>query len=88
MFGKGPHIGVLGVDRYTVYGGPWHGAIQYCLEHYKRNVENLLEADPGNAEYRKYIPRFIEFLKKAMTLRRRFKGDEHNDSQGVSGMKS
>lgn len=79
VFGKGPHIGVLGVDRYAVYGSSWHGAIQYCLEHYRRNVGDLLEADPENAEYRKYIPRFIELLKQAMTLRSRFKGDEYND---------
>lgn len=79
VFGDGPHVGVLGVDRYAVYGGSWHGAIQYCLEHYKRNVRDLLEQEPENAEYEKYIPRFLDLLKEAMTLRSRFKGKKYND---------
>ena len=78
VFGDGPHVGVLGVDRYAAYGKVWLGAIQYCLEHYKRNVGDLLEAEPENKEYKKYIPKFIELLKEAMTLRSRFKGDKYN----------
>lgn len=79
VFGKGPHVGVLGVDRYAVYGGSWKGQIQYCLEHYKRNVRDLLEAEPENEEFKKYIPRFLDLLKEAMTLRCRLKGKEYND---------
>ena len=69
VFGDGPHVGVLGVDRYAAYGKVWLGTIQYCMEHYKRNVGDLLEAEPENKEYKKYIPKFIELLKEAMTLR-------------------
>jgi transposase len=76
LFGEGPHRGVLVVDRYAAYGGTWKGKIQYCLEHYKRNVRDLLDASPGNAEYQKYIPRFLELLAKAMRLRIRYKGRE------------
>lgn len=79
VFGDGPHVGVLGVDRYAVYGGSWHGAIQYCLEHYKRNVRDLLEQEPENAEYKKYIPHFVDLLKEAMTLRSRVRGKKYND---------
>ena len=56
VFGDGPHVGVLGVDRYAAYGKVWLGMIQYCMEHDKRNVGDLLEADPENKEYKKYIP--------------------------------
>ena len=80
VFGDVPHTGVLGVDRYAVYGGAWKGAIQYCLEHYKRNVQDLLDAEPKRKEYKKYIPHFVELLKKAMKLRSRFKGKEYNDA--------
>lgn len=79
VFGDGPHAGVLGVDRYAAYGKSWKGAIQYCLEHYKRNVGDLLEAEPDNGEYRKCIPHFLGLLKEAMTLRSRFKGEEYNE---------
>ena len=77
VFGDGPHVGVLGVDRYAAYGGTWKGAIQHCLEHYKRNVGDLLEAEPENAEYKKCIPGFLDLLREAMTLRRRFRGEEY-----------
>ena len=79
VFGTEPHVGVLGVDRYAVYGGSWKGPIQYCLEHYKRNVRDLLEAEPENGEYNKYIPRFLDLLKEAMTLRSRLKGEKYNE---------
>ena len=42
--------------------------MQYCLEHFKRNVRDLLEAEPKNKEYQKHIPRFLELLASAMTL--------------------
>ena len=79
VFGDEPHIGVLGVDRYAPYGKTWKGAIQYCLEHYKRNVRDLIEAEPDNKEYQKYIPKFLDYLKEAMTLRNRLKGEDYND---------
>lgn len=79
VFGKGGHVGVLGVDRYSAYNCAWRGRMQYCLEHFKRNVRDLLEAEPKNAEYQKYIPRFLELLASAMTLRNRKRGREYDD---------
>ena len=79
MFGSGAHVGVLGVDRYSAYNCAWKGKMQYCLEHFKRNVRDLLEAEPDNAEYQKHIPRFLELLASAMTLRNRKRGREYDD---------
>ena len=79
MFGDGEHLGVLGVDRYGAYNRSWKGRMQYCLEHFKRNIRDLLEAEPGNAEYQRLIPRFLELLAAAMTLRNRKRGREYDD---------
>ena len=79
VFGKGGHAGVLGVDRYSAYNCAWRGRMQYCLEHFKRNVRDLLEAEPENAEYQKHIPRFLELLASAMTLRNRKRGKEYDE---------
>ena len=57
--------------------------MQYCLEHFKRNVRDLLEAEPENKEYQKHIPRFLELLASAMTLRNRKRGKEY-DEESVS----
>ena len=62
VFGGGQHTGVLGVDRYAAYGTAWKGKIQYCLEHYKRNVRDLLEAEPDRKEYKEFIPHFLDLL--------------------------
>ena len=84
VFGDGQHTGVLGVDRYAAYGTAWKGKIQYCLEHYKRNVRDLLEAEPDRKEYKEFIPHFLDLLKEAMTLRKRFKGPQYDtESQRV-----
>ena len=79
VFGDGEHIGVLGVDRYGAYNASWKGKMQYCLEHYKRNVRDLIEAEPENKEYQKYIPRYLELLKDAMTLRKKKHGKEYDE---------
>ena len=79
IFGDGEHIGVLGVDRYSAYNCAWKGRMQYCLEHFKRNVRDLLEAEPKNKEYQKHIPRFLELLASAMTLRNRKRGREYDE---------
>ena len=60
----------------TARGG---GKTQYCLEHFKRNVRDLLEAEPKNTEYQRHIPRFLELLAYAMTLRNRKRGREYDD---------
>ena len=79
VFGDGPHLGVLVVDRYAAYISTWKGAMQFCLEHYKRNVRDLLEAEPENPEYREHIPKFLGLLREAMSLRGRLKGGEYDD---------
>ena len=79
VFGAEPHVGTLVVDRYPAYGSTWKGPIQFCLEHYKRNVRDLLEAEPGNEEYKNFIPPFLALLAEAMTLRARFKGRKKED---------
>ena len=53
--------------------------MQYCLEHYKRNVRDLIEAEPENKEYQKHIPRYLELLKDAMTLRKKKRGKEYDE---------
>lgn len=77
VFGDAPHKGVLGVDRYGAYNKSWHGKMQYCFEHYKRNVLDLLENEPDNEEYKKHIPGFVALLREAMKLRNDCKGEEY-----------
>ena len=52
--------------------------MQYCFEHYKRNVGDLLEANPGSAEYQKHIPSFLGLLRAAMKLRSSCDGEKYN----------
>ena len=65
-------------DRYAGYNSSWLGPMQYCFEHYKRNVGDLLEANPGNAEYQKHIPSFLGLLREAMKLRSSCGGEKYN----------
>lgn len=80
VFGGGRHRGVLCVDRYSAYNNSWKGRTQYCLEHFKRNLRDLLEASPGDPDCAAYIPRMPELFRDAMTLRRRKRGkkDEYD----------
>ena len=78
MFGPGPHLGVLVVDRYAGYNSSWLGPMQYCFEHDKRNVGDLLEANPKNAESQKHIPSFLGLLREAMKLRSSCDGEKYN----------
>ena len=52
--------------------------MQYCFEHYKRNVGDLLEANPGNAEYQKHIPPFLGLLREAMKLQSSCDGEKYD----------
>ena len=45
----------------------------------EQRVRDLLEAEPKNAEYQKHIPRFLELLTSAMTLRNRKRGREYDE---------
>lgn len=74
VFGEGRHTGVLGVDRYAAYNNSWKGKIQYCLEHMKRNLDDLLAEKPDDGDRAAFIPRLLELLRDAMTLRNRKRG--------------
>lgn len=78
VFGPGPHLGVLVADRYAGYNSSWPGPMQYRLEHHKRNVGDLLEADPKDAEYQKCMPPFPGLLREAMKLRSSCDGGKYN----------
>ena len=71
VFGKGDHIGVLVRDRFPGYDNSFKGKQQYCFEHLKRDCKELLEKEPQNAEYQKFVPAFVSLLREAMQLRGR-----------------
>lgn len=71
VFGEGDHIGVLVRDRFPGYDNSFKGKQQYCFEHLKRDCKELLEKEPQNAEYQKFVPAFVSLLREAMQLRGR-----------------
>jgi len=76
VFGEGPHFGVLARDRYAAYDNSFQGRQQYCLEHLKRDRLGLLEKEPGNKEYRAFVPASVALLREAMGLNGRAESDE------------
>ena len=74
VFGAENDIGTLVTDRYAGYN-VFKGKRQLCLEHLKRKCKSLLEKEPENREYLKFVPTFIDLLIQAMTLRNRAKND-------------
>ena len=56
VFGEGDHIGVLVRDRFPGYDNSFKGKRQHCFEHLKRDCRELLEKEPQNAEYQKFVP--------------------------------
>ena len=72
VFGPGErHFGVLVRDRYSAYDNSFRGRQQYCFEHLKRDCLELLEKEPENREYLKFVPKFVDLLREAMKLRSR-----------------
>ena len=67
-------FGTLVSDRYQGYN-VFEGKRQFCFEHLKRKCKSLLEKEPENKEYLKFVPMFIDLLIQAMTLRNRAKTD-------------
>jgi hypothetical protein len=68
VFGKEPLPGVLVVDRYAAYN---HAPVplEYCLEHIKRDVEDMEKQHPGEAEIAAFAGSLVSALCEAMTLR-------------------
>jgi transposase len=68
VLGKEPLPGVLLVDRYNAYN---HApvALQYCLEHLKRDVNELEKEFPDQAEVSTFVSSLVPALSEAMTLR-------------------
>ena len=66
VFGPGErHFGVLVRDRYSAYDNSFRGRQQYCFEHLKRDCLELLEKEPENREYLKFVPKFVDLLREA-----------------------
>jgi transposase len=70
VFGKKRLPGVLVVDRYAAYSRV-PCKVQYCYEHLKRNLEDLVKKYPDSQELKNFADHVILFLRKAMQLRTR-----------------
>ena len=85
VFGEGDHIGVLVRDRFPGYDNSFKGKRQHCFEHLKRDCKELLEKEPQNAEYQKFVPAFVSLLREAMQLRGRGleDGDYYDEAKRI-----
>ena len=85
VFGEGDHIGVLVRDRFPGYDNSFKGKRQHCFEHLKRDCRELLEKEPQNAEYQKFVPAFASLLREAMQLRGRGleDGDYYDEAKRI-----
>ena len=69
VLGVDPLPGVLVVDRYAGYNKT-PCKIQYCYEHLKRNLDDLLEDNSTIDEVKRFVKTLRPLLVKAMKLRR------------------
>ena len=68
VLGNKPLPGVLVVDRYSGYNkAPCD--IQYCYEHLRRPIEDLLKEFPKSEEIRDFVNKVVPLLTQAMGLR-------------------
>jgi len=68
VLGTAPLPGVLVVDRYGAYNkAPCD--IQYCYQHLKRPIEDLVNEFPNSEETKKFADHVIPLLSQAMGLR-------------------
>ena len=44
---------------------PDAAAKPHCFEHLKRDCLELLEKEPENKEYRRFVPKFVDLLREA-----------------------
>jgi hypothetical protein len=68
VFGEKPLAGVLVVDRYNGYN-KMPCSIQYCYAHLLRDVKDLENDFPENAEIKSFVEALAPQLAKAMSLR-------------------
>ena len=68
VLGKDLLPGVLVVDRYNAYNRA-PVSLQYCLEHLRRDVEELEKQFPDQAEVAAFVGSLVPALSEAMTLR-------------------
>lgn len=68
VLGKKRLPGVLVVDRYSAYNHA-PAKLQYCLEHLRRDVEDLEKQHPGEEEVAAFAGSLVPALCEAMTLR-------------------
>lgn len=68
VLGTEPLPGVLVVDRYGGYNkAPCK--IQYCYDHLRRPIEDLVKEFPNNTEIKDFVDTVVPLLSKAMGLR-------------------
>jgi len=70
VLGIEPVPGVLGVDRYSGYSRV-PCKVQYCYEHLKRNLQDIIKQFPDEPEVKLFGREIIAMLREAMKLRRR-----------------
>ena len=68
VLGTAPLSGVLVVDRYAGYNkAPCK--LQYCYEHLRRPIEDLVKEFPNNPEIKNFVDTVVPLLSQAMGLR-------------------
>ena len=75
VFGSESVPGVLVVDRYSGYSRV-PCKVQYCYEHLKRNLQDIVKQFPDEAEVKRFGKDVVAMLCKAMKLRRRRISDQ------------
>jgi len=70
VLGKQKLPGVLGIDRYVGYSRV-PCKVQYCYEHLKRDLEDIVRKFPDEPEVKRFARDVISMLKDAIKLRRR-----------------
>lgn len=68
VFGTKRLPGVLIVDRYSGYSRV-PCKVQYCYEHLKRNLQDLVKQYPDSAELKHFADHVLPLLREAMQLR-------------------
>ena len=75
VLGTAPLPGVLVVDRYGAYNkAPCN--IQYCYEHLRRSIEDLVKQFPNSNEIKNFVNKVVPLLSDAMGLRSLIISDE------------
>lgn len=68
VLGTAPIPGVLVVDRYGGYNNA-PCDLQYCYEHLRRSIEDLVKEFPNNTEIKGFVDTVVPMLSNAMRLR-------------------